>query len=133
MRALSEAILEDIRTAVAPVDVQPYRPEQIEMPFVWVREPSTNIGPPNLRMYDISKGGLLYIDIFANAWASEDGYVGVDEIEGQLAWLESHVVLSYGDARVIRYQKESAIPVYEEDSSHLSLTYSVQFADMRVA
>lgn len=124
MRDLSQAILTTVRTWVSPVTVEEYRPENFSVPFVWLRHPQTNIGP--YRAYDVLKGAILYIDIFGSAWSD------VDAIEKDLAPLENYVVLTYGDAKVIRYQKESAIPVYEEGSAHLVLTYSAAFADMRV-
>ena len=124
MRDLSTAILTGVRAAVTPVTVEPYRPETFSLPFIWVRHPSTNVGP--YPQYDVFKGGLLIIDIWDYSW------VDVEALEKKLAYLDGHTVLSSGDARNIRYQKEAANPLDEPDACHLSLTYSVQFADMRV-
>lgn len=118
MRDLATAILDAVRTSVAPVPAEDYREDTLSVPWLWIRPPSTSTGTkPAQTRY---RQGLVLIDIWADSWEQ------VEEMGASLAWLNGHVT----DAGY-RYRLESDIPVLEPDAAHLTLTYGVLYDDVR--
>ncbi len=115
MQALATAIVNAIKEAVAPVEADLYRPETVEVPFVWVRPPSSSRGP--LPGFSPQKSGLLTID----AW-----HYSLEDVAGiydALRWLDGYSTGS------MTYHEESAIVVPEPDSQHLTVIWSVAYIE----
>lgn len=114
-QALAMAVLDDIRTSLAPVPVELYRPETLRTPFVWIRPPSSSRG--SLPGFSPQKSGLLTID----AW-----HYSLEDVAGiydALRWLDGYSTGS------MTYHEESAVVVPEPDSQHMTVTWSVAYIE----
>jgi hypothetical protein len=117
---LATTVLDDIKTAVDPVEADLYRPETVAVPFVWVRPATTSIGPKSAQ--SPYRRGLLTVDIWAWSWADVDG-------------LEAEVIGAVTGERSgpVRYHLESETRVSEPDACHSTLIFSTYFDDLRGA
>jgi hypothetical protein len=119
MRDVAEAVRADVRAAISPIPLYPYR--RISPPTMHVQMYAGSEAPGRPAMYP-ERDGVLYLHIYAVR--EED----VDSLYAKLGWLDGHRAAGTGEVRAISYRLESATLLQEDDGTlHLACLFGTRY------